>query len=150
MTVTDVSCSEATVFELVTTSLTAKEGSCVEISCRVHGRVKAAGAHWFWIKDALWSKTVLIGTVVYSMNKSLIPVSTDFADRVKEISSLLPASGGYLTISKKSSILLCNLKKSDNGKYFFRFDGEGKWYTDPVILHVKGNTEIYFKKIHRN
>nr|XP_040020652.1 B-cell receptor CD22 isoform X8 [Gasterosteus aculeatus aculeatus] len=135
----NVSCSEATVFELVTTSLTAKEGSCVEISCRVNGRVKAAGAHWFWIKDVVWSKTVLIGTVIYSMNKSLIPVSTDFADRVKGISSLLPASGGYLTISKKSSILLCNLKKSDNGKYFFRFDGEEKWYTDPVILYVKDN-----------
>ncbi|XP_077950811.1 B-cell receptor CD22-like isoform X2 [Gasterosteus aculeatus] len=135
----NVSCSERTLFELVTTSLTAKEGSCVEISCRVNGRVKAAGAHWFWIKDALWSKTVLIGTVIYSMNKSLIPVSTDFADRVKEISSLLPASGGYLTISKKSSILLCNLRKSDNGKYSFRFDGQEKWYTAAVRLHVEDN-----------
>ncbi|KAM8869853.1 B-cell receptor CD22-like isoform 1-T3 [Spinachia spinachia] len=135
----NVSCSKKPVFRLDTRYLTAKEGSCVEIGCKVNDRVKATGAHWFWIKDRLWDGRVLNGTVIYSTDTSRRPVSADFADRVNEIASLSPDSNGFLTTSKKISILLCSLKKSDTGDYSFRFDGEIKWFTDPVRLTVKDN-----------
>ncbi|XP_075962786.1 B-cell receptor CD22 [Anarhichas minor] len=133
------SCGEENLFKLEATHLTAKEGSCIEIKCRVTLQVNAVGAYWFWIKDSQWNITDWTGTVIYSMNTTERPVSTDFADRVKYIGSLSSSRSGYLQTSQKCGILICDLKKTDNGNYSFRFVGKVKWMTKQVRLEVKEN-----------
>ncbi|XP_031708901.1 B-cell receptor CD22 isoform X2 [Anarrhichthys ocellatus] len=132
-------CDQQVLFKLEATHLTAKEGSCIEIKCRVNCRVDAVGAYLFWIKDGQWDATVLTGTVIYSTNITERPVSTDFADRVKYIGSLSSSWNSYLETLQKCSISICDLKKTDNGDYAFRFVGKLKWITKPVRLEVKEN-----------
>lgn len=145
-------------FTLEDRPLTAKEGSCIEIKCTVAKAVDDANAYWFWIKGAIWvNKTELTGTVIYSTNSAVRPVSRDFADRVNYTGSPSSSWSSYDSRSPKlCSILICNLNKTDSGNYSFRFVGKPetyKWITEPaVILTVSGeyknlNTERYFQKI---
>ncbi|XP_065813928.1 B-cell receptor CD22 isoform X3 [Labrus bergylta] len=139
-------------FKLGGSPLTAIEGSCIEIQCRVTGVVNVDGAHWFWIKDAKYneSKKDFVGTVIYSSNSSVRPVSGDYAGRVNYTGS---HSTTWMPFSTKSlcSILICNLSKSDNGNYSFRFAEQtkaNKWKTEPdLVLTVTENLcPITFEK----
>ncbi|XP_067367053.1 B-cell receptor CD22-like isoform X1 [Channa argus] len=125
---------------------TATEGSCIDIKCDVTGPISDDNdAYWFWLKDAKWdeSNADFIGTVIYSTNTALRPVSPDFADRVKYIGSLSSSWGTNYNSSPKPrcNILICNLKQSDSGEYSFRYKkGSHKWSTKPnVTLKVTEN-----------
>lgn len=124
--------------------LTAKEGSCVTIECRVQDPVVSDGAKWFWMKDASWdnnNKTFVNATYIYSTDKDR-PVSQDIARRVTYVGP--EPSGrntGYYS-GKYYSILICDLKKTDSGDYKFRFIGLDKWVTqEPAKLTVTGQYE---------
>ncbi|XP_034385013.1 B-cell receptor CD22 [Cyclopterus lumpus] len=129
-------------FQLDVSPLTATEGSCIEIKCTVTQKVHTVSAYWFWIKDGRWDKVasrVVNGTVIYSTDAAERPVSADFADRVNYIGSPSPSWNSYSATPKSCSILICDLKKTDNGDYSFRFVGKVKWMTRPVRLEVKEN-----------
>ncbi|KAM6936527.1 B-cell receptor CD22 [Lycodopsis pacificus] len=134
-------CGQENLFKLKATQLEAKEGSCIEIKCTVTRTVDTVGAYWFWLKDGQWNAANgLTGTVIYSTNTGKRPVSADFADRVKYIGSPSSSSNGYLETSQTFGISICDLKKTDNGNYSFRFDGKLKWITKPPVrLEVKEN-----------
>lgn len=152
---TDFSHAQPILFKLVDNQQlnTAKEGSCAEIECKVTSSVDGLNANWFWMKDALWSEKnkTFNATIIYSENKSLHPVSPEFATRVKYIGS--PSAGwNSHTSPKLCSISICDLNKTDSGIYSFRFLGKEKWVTNSVNLTVQGmyndqNTKRYFKKI---
>ncbi|KAF3692239.1 B-cell receptor CD22 B-lymphocyte cell adhesion molecule [Channa argus] len=125
---------------------TATEGSCIDIKCDVTGPISDDNdAYWFWLKDAKWdeSNADFIGTVIYSTNTALRPVSPHFEDRVKYIGSLSSSWGTSYNSSPKPrcNILICNLKQSDSGEYSFRYKkGSHKWSTKPnVTLKVTEN-----------
>ncbi|XP_042345844.1 B-cell receptor CD22 [Plectropomus leopardus] len=124
------------------TYLTAKEGSCVEIKCKVTKSIDVSGAYWFWIKDSFWTKkenqeSEFAGTVIYSSNKEQRPVSSDFVHRATYIGSQPSLWESNYRSSSNCSILICNLNKSDSGNYSFRFEGKPNWITKPpVILNV--------------
>lgn len=150
---TDFSHAQPVLFKLVGDQLTAKEGSCAEIECRVTSTVDGSNANWFWMKDGLWSKKneAYNATIIYSTNRSSHPVSPEFATRVTYIGSP-PAGWKSYTSPKLCSISICDLNKTDSGNYSFRFLGEDKWVTKSVNLTVQGmyndqNTKRYFKKI---
>ncbi|XP_068592285.1 B-cell receptor CD22-like [Cebidichthys violaceus] len=133
-------CGHQNPFELEANRLTAKEGSCIEIKCRVTNRVNAVGAYWLWLKDGLWNGTDWTGTVIYSTNNIKRPVSADFADRVKYIGSPSSSWNDNSATSQKCSILICDLNKTDNGGYSFRFVGKVSWIAEPgVTLEVEEN-----------
>ncbi|XP_068426551.1 B-cell receptor CD22 [Clinocottus analis] len=144
----NIYCDTSIFFTLDSTPLTATEGSCIEIQCTVTYNVDTDGAYWFWIKNGEWNHEVLTGTVIYSTDVTERPVSEDFADRVKYIGSSPSSWNSSLATRKKCSILICNLKKNDNGDYAFRFVGKEKWMTKPVVkLEVKENLcPITFEK----
>lgn len=110
------------------------------------------------MKDSNWNGSVYIGTVIYSTDTSLRPVSPDFAGRVKYIGS--PSSHWQSRPQDSKilcSILICNLTTTDSGSYSFRFVGKykEKWKTDEVNLTVTGkykdqNTKRYFQKTPSN
>ncbi|KAM7421346.1 hypothetical protein PAMA_015479 [Pampus argenteus] len=118
-------------------SLTAKEGSCIEIKCINTYSISVDSAYWFWIKDRHWVNNDYGGTIIYSTNKSLKPVSPDFADRVEYIGS----DSSWRPANSLWSILICDLKTSDSGKYSFRYVVKHpiKWATDEVSLTVEEN-----------
>ncbi|XP_041797521.1 B-cell receptor CD22 isoform X2 [Chelmon rostratus] len=137
-------------FKLDGGPLTAQEGSCIEIQCRSTFTVNDQDAYWFWMKDSNWNGSVYIGTVIYSTDTSLRPVSPDFAGRVKYIGS--PSSHWQSRPQDSKilcSILICNLTTTDSGSYSFRFVGKykEKWKTDEVNLTVTENPcPITFQK----
>ena len=143
---TDVSTSDPrNPFKLEPGGLTATEGSCVEIKCQVTEDVDDPDANWFWMKDDT--------TVIYSTNTLTHPVSPDFADRVKYIGSSSSSwRNGYSAEPKPlCSILICDLRTSDSGKYSFRFVGRETWTSEEVTLNVEGmydknlNIKIHFR-----
>ncbi|XP_049439893.1 B-cell receptor CD22 [Epinephelus fuscoguttatus] len=146
----DCSCAQP-FFTTEVTAVTGNEGSCVEIKCKVSQKIKTDGAYWFWIKNSTWSdKDGLLGTVIYSTNYTERPVNSDFEGRVKYTGSP-PSSWRDVYPPKSCNILICNLSKTDNGDYLFRFVGKevkNKWKTDPpVILTVIENPcPLTFKK----
>lgn len=129
---------ECEYFTLEGSSMTATEGSCAEIKCLAKCTVSDINANWFWIKDAQWDakNKNYTGSIIYSSHNSPYTVSEDYATRVKYIGS------SSLTWNKwvmpECSILICNLKKEDNGSYIFRFLGEIKWATKEMNLSVTG------------
>nr|XP_033496826.1 B-cell receptor CD22 [Epinephelus lanceolatus] len=131
-------------FTTEVTPVTGKEGSCAEIQCNVSKEIETDGAYWFWIKNSTWSeKDGWLGTVIYSTNDAERPVNSDFKGRVEYIGSPPSSWKDYSPNSPKScNILICNLSKTDNGNYSFRYEGKDrdKWKTEPsVILTVKEN-----------
>ncbi|XP_078108453.1 B-cell receptor CD22 [Sander vitreus] len=145
------SCAKA-FFTLNKRLLTATEGSCIEMECTVTlpNNVKVEDAYWFWIKNPIWSNNFFTGTVIYSSNETMRPVSSDFADRVKYTGSLASSwNNRPQSPPELCSILICNLNKTDNGDYAFRFVGKGpnKWFTEKVELKVTENPcPITFEK----
>ncbi|XP_071326037.1 B-cell receptor CD22 isoform X2 [Trachinotus anak] len=98
------------------------------------------------MKDGKWNEkdNDFTGTIIYSANDSIRPVSLDFVDRVKYIGSSTSKWKDWNSVRKPlCSILICNLKKSDSGEYSFRFVGNSKtqtWMTKKnVILKVQEN-----------
>ncbi|CAB1434170.1 unnamed protein product, partial [Pleuronectes platessa] len=76
-------------------------------------------------------------------NNSTRPVSPDFANRVKYIGSSSSSWKNANSAGPKPlcSILICDLRRSDSGKYSLRFVGKGKdrWKSEEVTLNVTVN-----------
>ncbi|XP_035862371.1 B-cell receptor CD22 isoform X2 [Sander lucioperca] len=128
--------------------LTATEGSCIEIKCNVTNNVEPKDAYWFWIKNPHWSVNDFTGTIIYSTNETVRPVSSDFADRVKYTGSpSLSWNNRPRSPPVLCSILICNLNKTDSGNYAFRFVGTKVWKTEDANLKVIENPcPITFEK----
>ncbi|XP_026226786.1 B-cell receptor CD22 [Anabas testudineus] len=149
----NISCEESAPFKLDDSELSAIEGSCIEIKCRVTRSVPADDAYWFWMKDAQWidAHKNFTATIIYSTNNLTRPVSPDFAGRVQYVGS---SSSDWKSLSTPEkplcSVLICNLRKNDSGQYSFRFIGPNKknWVTKKnVTLTVKENPcPISFEK----
>ncbi|KAK2809778.1 hypothetical protein Q5P01_000491 [Channa striata] len=114
-----------TYVKLIDLKLTATEGSCIEIKCEVINPLSDdGGAYWYWLKDAKWNGNDFIGTVIYSTDTIVQPVSPDFADRVKYIGSVFSTwKEAHIRPKPLCNILICNLKKNDSGEYAFRYKG---------------------------
>ncbi|XP_074508726.1 B-cell receptor CD22 isoform X2 [Sebastes fasciatus] len=146
----NLSCADKPIFfTLEDGPLTAPEGSCIEIKCRVTHPINDPSAYWFWIKNAIWIEKKWSGTVIHSTDSKKCPVSSDFANRVTYIGS--PSlSWNIPQPSPKPlcSILICDLKKTDSGNYSFRFEGVPAWKTEPpMMLNVTDNPcPITFEK----
>uniref|UniRef100_A0A8C9YCJ4 B-cell receptor CD22 n=1 Tax=Sander lucioperca TaxID=283035 RepID=A0A8C9YCJ4_SANLU len=124
---------------LIKSPLTATEGSCIEIKCNVTNNVEPKDAYWFWIKNPHWSVNDFTGTIIYSTNETVRPVSSDFADRVKYTGSpSLSWNNRPRSPPVLCSILICNLNKTDSGNYAFRFVGTKVWKTEDANLKVIG------------
>ncbi|XP_041648396.1 hemicentin-1 [Cheilinus undulatus] len=126
-------------------SLTAKEGSCIELKCKVIQDVTGSGARWFWLKNPKYSdeKRDYNGIVVYSSGQQSPPVDPFYEHRVSYKGS---PTKSWEYASKQTtlcSILICNLNKSDSGNYSVRYDGgtgSRKWLTKAdVALKVTDN-----------
>ncbi|XP_053289611.1 B-cell receptor CD22 isoform X2 [Pleuronectes platessa] len=132
-------------FELESGVLPATEGSCIEIKSQVTRDVDVDDAYWFWMKDRLWVEkdNDYTSTVIYSTNNSTRPVSPDFANRVKYIGSSSSSWKNANSAWPKPlcSILICDLRRNDSGKYSLRFVGQGKdrWKSEEVTLNVTEN-----------
>lgn len=126
-------------FQLEEGSLTATEGSCAEIKCHVSESVAVTDSNWFWIKGPIWDDKTkeFNGTIIYSSNNSLYPVSPAFAKRVKYVGSAT-TTWSTPNLSSRCSILICNLEKGDSGEYKFRFKGKIIWITKAVRLNIVG------------
>ncbi|XP_053289585.1 sialoadhesin isoform X2 [Pleuronectes platessa] len=128
-------------FKLEPGVLLATEGSCVEIKCQVTRNFYDGDANWFWMKDIRWVDKNYTSTVIYSTNTLTRPVSPDFANRVNYIGS--PSSSWQNANSARlkplCSIWICDLRRSDSGKYSLRFEGTGiwKWSSEEVTLNVE-------------
>ncbi|XP_053289578.1 B-cell receptor CD22 isoform X2 [Pleuronectes platessa] len=128
-------------FKLEPGVLLATEGSCVEMKCQVKRHVDDRDANWFWMKDILWVDRDYTSTVIYSTNTLTRPVSPDFANRVKYTGS--PSSSwqnaNSARLKPRCSIWICDLRRSDSGKYSLRFEGTGswKWSSEEVTLNVE-------------
>lgn len=107
--------------------------------CFVADSVDATGAYWFWMKDSVWDESVKYykGTIVYSTNDSERAVSPGFKKRVK-FEGNLTSGWNRKSPENKCGILLCDLNKTDSGKYRFRFIGKERWVTNEVSLTVTG------------
>ncbi|XP_059195063.1 B-cell receptor CD22 [Centropristis striata] len=139
-TSTDI-CGQPQTFRLADTSLRATEGSCVEMKCSVSYGGVTANAYFFWIMNSTWNDKVLSGTVIYSTNVRVRPVSQGFADRVTYTGSSSSTWNSY-DPPESCSISICNLKKSDSGDYLFRYLDEKtpyKYMTDKLTLTVTAN-----------
>ncbi|XP_043972312.1 B-cell receptor CD22 isoform X2 [Gambusia affinis] len=126
-------------FNLLSSAQTATEGSCIEIKCKAEGHSPInKDAFWFWMKDANWTKAMdFVGTNVFSSNEMERPVSSEFKNRVKYLSS--PTSGKRYS-SEVCNILICDLKKTDSGQYMFRYVWKTyKWGTKNFNLTVQEN-----------
>ena len=161
---TALSWTEPTYFELEGSNLTAKEGSCTEINCKVNSDKYSFPEdvlYWFWMKDAHYNRNIsdFNATIIYSTDSHSHPVSPDFAGRVtykgspsENWKSSYPSSPS----PQSCSISICNLDKTDNGNYSFRVvASNGKWATNEVNLTVTGEyrnqrTDRHFKKIQSN
>ncbi|XP_034057083.1 B-cell receptor CD22 [Gymnodraco acuticeps] len=126
----ELSCVDT--FSLKETDLTAREGSCIKITCTVNKMVDVVDAHWFWMKNATWNKDSFTGPVIYSSNNAVRSVSPGFAERVSYIGSPFSRWKNDGTPSEECSIIICNLTKTDSGNYSFRYIGKqekDKWMT---------------------
>ncbi|XP_053289596.1 B-cell receptor CD22 isoform X2 [Pleuronectes platessa] len=121
-------------FKLEPGGLLATEGSCVEIKCQVTRDVDDHDAYWFWMKD-------YTSTVIYSTNTVTRPVSPDFANRVNYIGSPSSSWQNANSAGPKPlcNILICDLRRSDSGKYSLRFEGREQWSSEEVTLSVEVN-----------
>ncbi|XP_060936988.1 B-cell receptor CD22-like [Limanda limanda] len=130
-------------FELEPGGLLATEGSCVEVKCQVTEDVDDLDAYWFWLKDAQWVDSDYRSTVIYSTINLKRPVSPDFANRVKYIGSSSSSWKNSYSAEPKPlcSILICDLRTSDSGKYSLRFVGRSPdlWLSEEVTLNVEVN-----------
>ncbi|XP_030605296.1 B-cell receptor CD22-like [Archocentrus centrarchus] len=123
-------------FKLEDSSLTAAEGSCIEIKCEVLKEITLHNAFWFWMKDAIWTEGKdYSATIIYSSNKTQQPVSPHFAKRVEYVGSPSKSWGNGKSSEPYTwcSILIQDLKKTDTGNYSFRFIGREKWVTKPFM-----------------
>ncbi len=144
-------------FKLQDSHLAAKEGSCIEIKCKVTRNAEHDGAYWFWMKNYNWIEGKgFTATIVYSTNNTLRPVSPDFANRVTYIGSPY-SSWTQPSTEPQCSISICNLNKTDSGNYSFRYVGNSvdKWVTENVRITVEGkyndqNAESCFQKMQSN
>ncbi|XP_068997381.1 B-cell receptor CD22 isoform X1 [Embiotoca jacksoni] len=140
-------------FSLEVKHLTAKAGSCIEMSCKVTNDVESNDAYWFWMKDAKYNgrTKTFDATIVYSSDQVQRPVSQGFENRVNYTGSL---SSTWTNVSPQEScsIMLCGLNKTDSGNFSFRYIHRSKtdikWVTEPGInLKVENNPcLILFKK----
>ncbi|XP_037532723.1 B-cell receptor CD22 [Nematolebias whitei] len=141
--ITDCSCNTESLFTLENHFLTATEGSCVEIKCRVERTVEVSDtAHWFWMKDGVYADEdkAYTATIIYSTNESKRPVSPQFKNRVSYTGS--PTTNWWkYSRSQSCSILICDLNKTDSGNYQLRYISENfKWVTNPpTILKITDN-----------
>ncbi|KAF7670450.1 hypothetical protein LDENG_00074480 [Lucifuga dentata] len=130
---------------IYSSTLTAKEGSCIEIKCEVTKHYDFENGYWFWLKDSTWvNRTQLIGTTVYSTNPRDRPVSPEFVERVTYVGSSSWRHG------RQCDIRICNLQKTDAGIYTLRFIGKEVWSTKSQLeLSVQDNPcLITFEKPH--
>ena len=116
-----------------------ESGSCSEMECKE-------------TNDGMYEKDKnFISTVIYSTNNLTRPVSPDFANRVKYIGSSSSSWRNGYSVGPKPlcSILICDLRTSDSGKYYLRIKGKLTGLSEEVTLNVEG---IYNKnrniKIH--
>ncbi|XP_023186962.1 B-cell receptor CD22-like isoform X1 [Xiphophorus maculatus] len=133
-------------FHLMSDAQNATEGSCIEIKCTPETVAPiSTDAFWFWMKDAIWIEKDFVGTNIFSSNETEHPVSPEFKNRVKYLSS--PTSGKRDS-SEVCNILICDLKKTDSGQYKFRYiwtDSRQyigrtfKWSTENFNLTVEEN-----------
>ena len=100
------------------------------------------GSYWFWMKDATWieEKKDFSGSVIYSSDESRRPVDPLFKNRVHHIKSSTSSQDRHSSQSEKlCHILICDLKKTDNGNYMFRFHGSSElWATNPETTLTVG------------
>ncbi|CAJ1062796.1 B-cell receptor CD22 [Xyrichtys novacula] len=142
--ITGLRCSEKSPFILEKLQLTAVEGSCIEIKCKLTKDIYITNAYWFWLKNGSYNDTAkdFTGTVVFSSDQSARSVSPDYVNRVEYTGSLLNTSE---SASKEatSSIKICNLNETDGGEYAFRYirrRTSEKWMTNPnATLKVEKN-----------
>ncbi|XP_047454724.1 B-cell receptor CD22 [Mugil cephalus] len=149
-------CNNPNPFTLEPTQLTAKEGSCVEIICKVTKSIVNNGqTYWFWMKDPVYNMTKkdFDATIIYSSQESERPVSPDFANRTTYIdSSSWKSIPARIYDYSQCSILICNLNKTDSGNYSFRYvDKQNKcntWATKPEanLTVVDNPCPITFEK----
>ncbi|XP_053699777.1 B-cell receptor CD22-like isoform X1 [Synchiropus splendidus] len=118
-------------FTFTSSQLTATEGSCVPIQGSFT-RYLRENAYWAWLKDPVWVEgdKDFSGTVVYSTDPEIRPISPQYSNRVT-----------YRRAEKQLTISICNLNKNDSGEYTFRyFPSRGeKWSSEPVLLSVQAN-----------
>lgn len=104
------------------------------------------------MKDARWidDKKCFNATIIYSTDNQTNPVRPDFVDRVHLTSSSYSVSTGKQ--NSVCSISICNLKKTDSGKYSVRYIGnEYKWHSEEVVLSVEGKyTSDHYHKERGN
>ncbi|XP_061632380.1 B-cell receptor CD22-like [Phyllopteryx taeniolatus] len=96
-------------FELTNLRPSIQEGSCVELTVRSTRELPVQPFYWFWMKDA---------DIILSSATQLRPVHPDFEGRVK---SAGPPPLQWGTAGTSMTILMCDVKKSDSGKYKFAF-----------------------------
>ncbi|XP_013130375.1 B-cell receptor CD22 isoform X1 [Oreochromis niloticus] len=119
-------------FSLKDSNLTATEGSCIKIECKVSTVVNFNDAYWFWMKDPVYENQQYNATIIYSSSKTQRPVNPQFVNRVKYVGSE-DTKWKTLSSPEKCSVLIHDLNKTDSGNYSFRFVGEGnyKWVIQP-------------------
>ncbi|XP_035991120.1 B-cell receptor CD22 isoform X1 [Fundulus heteroclitus] len=126
-------------FTLINSTLTAVEGSCIEMKCSSNQiSHRREGAYWFWMKNPKWDDGHYSGIVIFSTKESERSVDPQFKNRVKYINS--PNSDNEFSPTQICEILICDLRKEDTGQYKFRFiSGNHKWMTNPTNLTVQEN-----------
>ncbi|KAJ0066619.1 hypothetical protein NL108_015639 [Boleophthalmus pectinirostris] len=151
MTVIGVPCYLADYIKIETTSLTAVQGTCVEIRCKVTGVLPDEDALWFWMKDGKWDEGKLSGTTVYSNKPTEQHISPQFRHRVNYTGSTRLENTALSSNNPSCSVKICNLTEQDSGEYFFRYiskERDFKWSTwnNAVITVTENPCPITFNK----
>lgn len=109
------------------------EGSCVTIQCKYKHE---DGMQLLWIKDPEWNKTRFDGMVVYSNTEERRQLP-EYSNRVK----FLHTKSHWTECTLKIN----DLKKSDTGKYAFRFlRGDHKYLSEKFELTVNGESFVLY------
>lgn len=119
-------------FRVKDSELSAIEGSCAEIKCDAVAQLRGTNAKWFWIKDSVWESGDYIN-ITYVSSSHPQDVNSDFEGRVKYIGTGPPWYTG-----QTCSIKICNLRKTDSGRYKFRYAGAAKCSSGDTTLTVTG------------
>ncbi|XP_055019524.1 B-cell receptor CD22-like isoform X4 [Boleophthalmus pectinirostris] len=140
--VTGVPCYLVNYIKVETTPLTAVQGTCVEIRCKVTGVLPDEDALWFWMKDGKWDEGKLSGTIVYSNKPTEQHISPQFRDRVNYTGSAQLANRASSSNNPSCSVKICDLTEQDSGEYFFRYiskERDFKWNTNNAVITVTEN-----------
>lgn len=118
--------------------MTAKEGSCITISCTRTDSMYEKQLKWFWLKNAVWDQksNKYTGDTVSSYTQEGV-VSVE---RVKYIGSV--DLGGSRRGKPSCSLTISDLKLSDHGTYHFRFIGSTHRWTTKTDIKVEGKLTL--------